>query len=329
MNRNILIDANNLFHRSYAIYVKDKDPSQLLTNSRGYPTGFIYGVYSMLQDWIGDISNPTRIIFFMDGVPKRRLELDSHYKEKPEPRSAPGKDEAPIKLSDGFDAKNELDIIFHLGSLLGIDTYYDKFEEADDLIASFVQQHQYDVNVIISSDKDFYQLLGQYSTLVLYRPGVSGNRICDAEKATDNMEKLYKVRIRPHEILMFKALTGDPSDGIKGVPRLRKKLLAPLCKFNDVEELMKTGLPGFSKVEKTNTIAMKDRIALNLKLIKLKEDINIDPYLQKSNSDFNSASIIFKEDLEMNTIQVSNFKTLSNRSIRVSTPVIPDWLSDI
>src|SRR5690606_2643538 len=112
-----LIDANNLFHRSFAVHVLNKHPEDQLTNVSGYPTGLIYGVYSMLQDWIGEIDRPTRVIFFMDGVPKRRLDIDEDYKSIRRPKEGepekprPGKMEAPITLCDGFEAKNELDVI--------------------------------------------------------------------------------------------------------------------------------------------------------------------------------------------------------------------------
>src|SRR4051812_8730416 len=96
MKRNVLVDANNLFHRSHAIYVKDKSPEFQLTNSRGYPTGLTYGVFSMLENWLQDFDNFTRIIFFMDGVPTRRLNLDSTYKQREEERVSPGRMPAEI-----------------------------------------------------------------------------------------------------------------------------------------------------------------------------------------------------------------------------------------
>lgn len=283
----------------------------------------------MLQDWIGDLSNPTRLIFFMDGIPRRRLAIDRMYKYKEERPTAPGKAEAVIKLSDGHEARNELEVIFRIAHHLGIDTYFGEGEEADDLICSFVKQNAEDVNIIISSDKDFYQLLGVYNTVVLYRPGVSGSRLFDAEKATENMEKLYKVRIAPNDILMFKALTGDPSDGIKGVPRLRKKLIASLCRYQTVDELFATGLPGFSKTEKKNTLELKDRIATNLQLIKLVDDLDVESFRSSAKEDFAAAQRILHDDLGIRAVTASSFQVTPKNSVRVSTPTLPDWLSDI
>lgn len=328
MKRNILIDANNLFHRAHAIYVKDKQPSELFTNNWGYPTGLIYGTYSMLQDWLGEINNPTRIIFFMDGIPKRRLAIDSLYKYK-EDTVSPGKSPAEIKLSDGYTAPNELKVIFRIAYHLGIDVYFGEHEEADDLIASFIKQNPGDVHIVISSDKDFYQLLAVYNTVILYRPGVTGNRMFDAEKAAEHLEKLYKVKIEPSDIMMFKALTGDPSDGIKGVPRLRKRVIAPLCRYQTVEDLFATGLPKFSKKEKENTLNMKERIAINLELVKLIDNLDVESFRIMSKSDFNAAQTILSEDLDIRAVSADSFRTTPKQAIRVSSPAVPDWLSDI
>lgn len=331
MKKNILIDANNLFHRSNAIYVMNKSPGEMLTNQWGYPTGLIYGVYSMLQDWIGDITDPTRLIFFMDGIPKRRLIIDPTYKRKDgDSKIAPGTEDRSISLSDGFNAANEIAVIFRIARYLGIDVYYDSEEEADDLIASFIKRNSSDINIVISSDKDFYQLLNKYPTTVLYRPGVKGNRMFDAERASQHIYELYKVKLDPEHIVMFKALTGDQSDEIKGVPRLRKKSVAPLCKYGTVEELFDTGFPGFSKNEKINTIALKDRIELNLKLIRLNEDIDIDNHLIKSDTNPELARRILEEDLNIRQVSPSNFRTASKGTVRIGPPVpLEDWLSDI
>jgi 5'-3' exonuclease len=329
MKCNILIDANNLFHRSYAIHVKDKPPELQLTNVRGYPTGLTYGVYSMLESWMGDFPNFTRIMLFMDGVPKRRLQIDNMYKFKEEKSIAPGKSPASIKLLDGYEAKNELDVIFHVASKMGIDIYHGQEEEADDLIASFIHQNREDVNVLISSDKDFFQLLEKYPKLVLYRPGVSGRRIYDSDVATEHMEKLCGVAIKPREIIMFKALTGDPSDGIHGVPRLRKKVLAPLCYCQTIDELIATGMPRFSKKEKENTISLREKLMVNLELIRLIDDLNIESFKVQSDENFDVAKLIMKEDLDIHAVSVNSFRPTSARSLRTSEPVVPDWLSDI
>jgi DNA polymerase-1 len=325
INRNILIDGNNLLHRIYYALVKDKEP--LLSDS-GYPTGLIFGVFHTISDWIGDISDPTRMELFLDGIPKRRLAIDSQYKFKEDPVQ-PGKDSCPIKLSDGFEAKNEVEVIAHLFQLLGVDLYYNKEEEADDLIASYIKRHENDVNIIISNDKDFYQLLADNPRVIIYKPGVSGDRFFDAERAEEDLFKKFKVRVPPANVRMFKALTGDPSDNIIGVPRLRKKVAAPLCSCKDVDELYETGLPGFSKTEREKALSLKERIALNFQLVKLNDDLNIEEMRNHIESNFEVADKIFKEDLNINSVYPYVFEFKSKGVFRTSFCGIADFLQDI
>ncbi|HED05457.1 MAG TPA: hypothetical protein ENI61_02090, partial [Ignavibacteria bacterium] len=80
--KNILIDGNNLIHRSNAVFVKNRIENDIILSSKGYPTGLIYGIFSMLSSWISEIHSPNNIIFFLDGKPVRRLSIDPTYKQK-------------------------------------------------------------------------------------------------------------------------------------------------------------------------------------------------------------------------------------------------------
>jgi 5'-3' exonuclease len=326
--KNILVDGNNLLHRAYAIYVKDKSENELMKSSRGFPTGLIYGFFSMLYDWVLSISSPTSMSLFWDGTPLRRLNIDPSYKFK-ELSERPGTEPNTIILFDGFSAANELDVINHIAMLCGISVYRHENEEADDLIASYIKQNTDDVNIIISSDRDFYQLLVN-DKVILYRPGISGNRFFDAERAAEDMLKKYKVRIQPSQIRMFKSLTGDRSDGINGVPRLRKKVAAHYCSYESVDSLFDSGLSYFSEIERKRANSMKDRIKLNYELVKLFDDISISDVKISKTPDFDTASRILNE-LDIQGVYPRAFE-FGSSNIRVSTPsfdLLPDWLKDI
>ena len=332
MDRNVLIDGNNLLHRAHAVFVKDRTGPDVMTSSGGYPTGLIYGVLSMLADWVPSISRPTRMVFFLDGVPKRRLAMDPGYKFKEE-SDMPGKSDTPLRLSDGYEARNELDVIVHVMKLLGADFCYHPDEEADDLIASYVRSRFDDMCVIISSDKDFYQILAWSDRVVIYRPGLKTNRFFDAERAEEDMLTRFKVRVPPSNIRMFKALTGDSSDGIVGIPRLRKRVAAPLCRFESVDELYGSDFPGFSKAEREKAAALKERIRLNFELIGLNDRLDLGPILQDSEPDFKAASRILKEDLGITTVYPHVFRFEEPGTVRLSPAssyeLLPDFLKGI
>lgn len=337
MDRNVLIDGNNVLHRAYAVFVKDRVGEDVMTSPGGYPTGLTYGFMSMISDWIQAISNPTRMAFFLDGVPRRRLAIDPDYKKKEE-HDRPGRIEAPLVLSDGYKARNELDVIIHLMSLLGADLYQHEDEEADDLVASYVRSHMDDMNVVISSDKDFYQMLSWGDRIILYRPGVKGNRFFDAERAEEDLVKKYKlekygVRLPPSSVRMFKTLTGDASDGIVGVPRLRKKVAAPLCHHLSVADLYATGFPGFSGAEKKRANELRERIEKNFELVGLHDDIDLSPIVRKAAPDFKMASRILRDDLGMHTVFAHSFKFGRTGKVRLSPStsydLLPDFLKGI
>lgn len=272
MDRTVLIDGNNLLHRAHHVFVKDRVPPMLSPD--GYPTDLIYGALSMLSDWLCSIVRPTKIVYFQDGAPTRRRAIDPQYRLREEGHFEAGKGTA-IKLVDGHESSCESSVVAHVMTLLGVDVHGHPDEEADDLIASYVRKHE-GIHVIVSSDRDFYQLLTD-DRVILYRPGVDGDRFFDAEKAVDDMMKRHKVHVPPANILMFKALTGDPSDNIKGVPHLRKKVAAPLCSLGSMINFFASGLPGFSKLERQRTEEMRSRLELNLELVRMHTDVPLNP----------------------------------------------------
>jgi 5'-3' exonuclease len=327
-NRNILIDGNNLLHRAYYVFVTlpEKQGRPAYTSKSGYGTGLIYGALSMLSDWIDEISNPTKLILFLDGVPAKRLSVYPDYKKKDGGRNKMCGESVPLKLSDGYYAKNDLDILYHILKLVGVDIYKGDNEEADDLVASFISQHKDDVNIIISSDRDFYQLLS--AKTVIYRPGIQGNRFFDMEKATEDMQKVAGVQMDPTKIRMLKSLVGDSSDNIVGVPRLRKKAVAALCDHPNIESLYASGFPGFSDAEKEKVIANKERVVLNYKLVGLDSNIELSQYKQTLPVDFTMVKQILSEDLSINGVDTNCFKMLSQNNIHYQ-PMIPDYLQGI
>ncbi len=327
--RNILVDGNNLLHRASAVFANGRDGEPLMSPT-GYPTGIIYGCLNMLSDWVQDVSEPTRMDVFFDGVAKRRRVIDPDYKRKEEGSFRPGLTSMPLRLSDGFEARHELDILTHLFRLLGSDIYHDPDEEADDLIASYVAGKPNEVHVIISSDRDFYQLMADTDRVIMYRPGVAGNRFFDAERAEADMEEKFGVPVPPANIRMFKALTGDPSDCIPGILRLRRRVAAPLCSSKNVEDLYLTGFPGFSKVELERTLAGRERVDANFRLVGLDSSVDVSASKLPATPDYDAAGRILSDDLGIRSIQPHVFSFAQSRMrFGDSFQSIPDFLQDI
>lgn len=280
MTRNLIIDGNNLLHRAFHVFALN--PTGFCSDS-GYPTGMIYGPLSMLADWIPSMGSFDFIHFFNDGVPSRRRKLDPDYKKRDPSRPSPlSTVPKPLKLVDGFEADGEVSVLMHILKLLGVNVYFDPNEEADDMIASFVKKYESDYHVIVSSDKDFFQLLTN-PRVAIYRPGNSaGPRMLDAEESEKHWSLLNKgshPAVPSDCVRIFKSLCGDASDSIPGVPRLRKKVAVESAIKCDrsIDKMMENDWPGFSDTEKQKANSMIGRIKLNWELVGLVDDLKVEP----------------------------------------------------
>ena len=314
LEKSILVDGNNLLHRVYHSFVASriKRGEPMLCSPSGYPTGILYGCLVLLSSWLYDIPDFSKITVFFDGLPKRRRDIDKTYKAKREGGISLFNPEVkfPIKLSDGFETDGEVGVLVHILLLLGCDVCFHPDEEADDLIASFVKSKSDGVHVIISDDKDFFQLLTN-PKVVVYRPGSPpGNRFLDAEKSELHWSKLAgggHPKVPSTHVRMFKSLCGDSSDEIIGVDRLRKKVAITLCHHQDVDSLFETDLPGFSDTERQKTFALKDRIKLNHFLTGFFDQIDTSVCTQTGVVDRSTADRILRDDFGMTSVDLSSF----------------------
>jgi 5'-3' exonuclease len=301
MNRHILIDGNNLLHRAFHVFVVDENGliprKPRFASDSGYPTGLIYGPLSMLADWMPALGRFNAVHFFNDGFPSRRRALDPSYKQKdPNRVSLRDVQNHVCTLADGFEAKGEMDVLMHVLQLLGVRVYWESDEEADDLIASFVKSHSDDVSVVVSSDKDFFQLL-ENPRVAVYRPGANGPRMLDAEGAEAHWATLNKGKHPPVPVQrtrMFKSLCGDASDGIIGVPRLRKRIAVDASGHANIDELAAAQWPGFSDMERQHACELLDRIKLNWQLVGLFDDLDVKP-LGDAEPDFDTAGRVLND----------------------------------
>ena len=156
------------------------------------------------------------------------------------------------------------DFIKRTGALL----FHYNDTEADDIIAIVARHEHYKdwQKIIISSDKDFFQLCDE-STAV-YRP---------IQKALETEGTIvYRFGIHPNNFALARAIAGDPSDNLKGVNRVGLKTIAKNFPFlsekkqYDSEDIFKT----CENVEKKNAahrniLAQQDVVNQNYALMQL------------------------------------------------------------
>ena len=212
--RIILIDGLNLFFRNFAMLN--------MVNPQGVHIGGLGGFFRSLGALIRQME-PTEVYVVFDGVgsSNNRKNLLPEYKS--------GRNLQRITNWEAFDNLEEEDdakvdqivrIIQYLKTLPVKTVSIDK-TEADDIIAYLskkLPETEKDKVFIVSSDKDFLQLINQ--NVIVYRP-------IEKEYYTEETVE-EKFNMSPDNFIIYKTLMGDNSDKVKGVKGLGEKKLFKL-----------------------------------------------------------------------------------------------------
>jgi DNA polymerase-1 len=202
MKRLMIIDALNAYFRAYIV-----DPSLSLN---GDPIGGYKGFIKILQKLCREM-RPDEIVIAWDGAggSQKRKAVNKNYKEGRKPIRL---NRAVRNLTEDEEMQNKVWQQYRLMELLNFTPVIQLVSdgiEADDVI-SYVSQHaKYDgwQKVIVSSDKDFFQLCDDET--VLYRP---------IQKVFMNKPRiLEKFGIHPTNFALARAIVGDKSDNLDGV----------------------------------------------------------------------------------------------------------------
>ncbi|MEK7212739.1 MAG: 5'-3' exonuclease H3TH domain-containing protein [Patescibacteria group bacterium] len=213
----LLIDANSIIHRAFhalpPLTAKDSSPAQAL-----------YGLASILiKIWREDKPDYAAACFDRPEPTFR----EEKYKEYKAQRPATPETLVPQIIA----AREEFEEF-------GIRTFEQKGLEADDLIASlttrFAGEPELQI-VILTGDRDTLQLVFEDKIVVrAFKKGVS-------ETTTWNDAAVReKFGLGPSQLIDYKALVGDQSDNIKGVPGIGPKTAEQMLqKYNSLENIVK------------------------------------------------------------------------------------------
>jgi len=154
--------------------------------------------------------------------------------------------------------------------------------EADDLIGTIVSKCQGLEKIIVSGDLDNLQLVSKEAK-VFVLSGVKKS-ILYGEK---EIEKKYR-GLKPQQIPDFKALIGDPSDNIPGIPGIGEKTaIQLLLNFKSLTELygaLKEDIGGVKKIDlklKQKLLDYENQVFLNRKLAEIEKNVEIDFNINK------------------------------------------------
>ncbi len=192
----LLIDGHALFHRAFHAL-----PG--MTDSSGFPTGAIFGFLSMMFKAFVDIKPTHALVTFDVPGPTFRDKLADDYKAKR--KATP--DELTMQLPKLKEILQALDIPI----------YEKEGFEADDLLGIIAHKTAKDVlNIIVTGDLDLLQLIDNHTHVYRFKTGFSDIQIFDNAK----MVEVYG--LHPSQWVDYKAIRGDVSDNIPGVPGIGK-----------------------------------------------------------------------------------------------------------
>lgn len=244
MIENVVVDGMNLAHRvDRAMALKAP-----LTDKEGNPTGLVYGFLNSLGALKKRFPNALFHVCW-DGSTQRRLAIYPEYKA-----GRVKKDLGP-----------QIDQIKAILCAIGVAQVTNPEEEADDLVACLLRGPlKGQRNVIVSTDRDYLQLVTYTDVLLVPKSGARQEILYDVDKVISDYG------VHPTKIGEWKALVGDESDNIRGVPSVPTKVLTSLLKdHGTVEAIFASNLAGVTPYQYEKIRAAEAQVRLNLSLTPL------------------------------------------------------------
>jgi len=242
----ILVDGSSYLYRAFHALPP-------LTNSKGEPTGAMYGVINMLRKLIKDYQ-PQQVAVVFDAKGKTfRDDLYPAYKAH--------------RPSMPDDLKSQIAPLHAIIAAMGLPILTIEGVEADDVIGTLARQATaLGMKTLISTgDKDLTQLVNEHVTLV--------NTMTDQLLDQAGVEK--KFGIPPTAIVDYLTLVGDSVDNIPGVPNVGPKTAVKwLVEYGSLDNLIARAAEIKGKVG-DNFRAFLPQIPLTRELVTVKQDVEL------------------------------------------------------
>lgn len=260
--RLIIIDSNSLLHRAFHALPP-------LTNKKGQPTGAVYGFLLILFKAIKDLKANYIVACFDTAKPTFRHEKFKEYKAH-----RPATPEGII---------SQIPIIKEVLKSFNIPLFEKEGFEADDLIATIAEKMKkspgatQDKNsevYILSGDLDNLQLVDDKTKVYTLGKGIKDSVLYDEKRV------LERFGVTPRQMNDFKALTGDVSDNVPGVPGVGNKTATELIqKYGNIKNLyneLATDTAVLKPKIKEGLKNNKEGAFLSLHLVETRKDVDLD-----------------------------------------------------
>jgi len=219
-----LVDGHALVYRAFYAMI-----SRPLRTSHGENTSAPWGIVQFIRKTLADFK-PDYLGFVFDagGDETFRHEIYEDYKAT--------REKLDETLQEDFDTAMRR--IRQILAAFNIPTIQLERHEADDVIGTLARQVTDNglQAIIVSGDKDFYQLIDK--GVALLNPGRGGPAAVEAE-LVDETNADERLGVPPNRVIDYLALVGDSSDNIPGVRGIGPKTAVQLIEqFGSLEDIL-------------------------------------------------------------------------------------------
>lgn len=205
MEKIVLIDGHSILNRAY-YGVPD------LTNSDGLHTNAVYGFLNIMFKILDEEKPDYFAVAFDLKAPTFRHKMYEQYKGTRKPMQEELRQQVPV-IKEMLEAMQV--------PLMMLEGY-----EADDLLGTVAKKAEADglEAVVVSGDRDLLQLATDHIMIRIPKTKKGGTEIEDYHTA----DVIEKYQVTPIQIIELKALMGDSSDNIPGIPGVGEKTATKL-----------------------------------------------------------------------------------------------------
>lgn len=213
MKKIVLIDGHSILNRAFY-------GLPLLSNSKGVPTNAIYGFLNIMFKILEEEKPEYLTVAFDVHAPTFRHKMYAEYKGTRKPM--------PEEL------RTQVPLMKEMLQAMGVRVIEQAGYEADDILGTIAKKAECQgiSTVIVSGDRDLLQLASKEIKIRIPKTKKTGTEIEDYTE--EEVKETYGVT--PAEFIDVKALMGDTSDNVPGVPGIGEKTAsAIIANFGSIE----------------------------------------------------------------------------------------------
>lgn len=286
-----IIDGNSILYREYFALPN-------LTNKHGEYTGAIFGFAKVLVEIVTKFKPSHIAVAFDAGKITFRNEMYGAYKATRKP------------MPD--DLRSQIEPVKNLLKLMNIAVIEKTGIEGDDVIGSLANKFKDIDKVIITGDRDSYQLVNDKTFVYLNKKGLSDIKILDKQAIWEEFG------LTPSQMIDVKALQGDTSDNIPGVRKVGEKTAVSLIQKYGSLDGVYLNIDNITGALQQHLIEDKGNAYLSYKLATIKQDAELGVNIE-------DLELKFPFSAEVRAVfQYNDFKSLLKREELYDSTELPE-----